>query len=104
VSEAAYLGDPFALQLLEETGTLLGRAIGNLVNLFDPELVVIGGGLSLAHPVFFESLKRTVEIQSLFLHRRPVAVRRAFFGGDSELVGAAALTVERVFGERVPIL
>jgi len=104
VSEAAYLGDPFALQLLEEAGTLLGRAIGNLVNLFDPELVVIGGGLSLAHPVFFESLKRTVEIQSLFLHRRPVAVRRAFFGGDSELVGAAALTVERVFGERVPIL
>lgn len=102
ISEAAYLGDTLALRILKETGELLGKAIGNLVNIFDPEMVIIGGGLSLAHPVFFETIAKTVQHQSLFLHRKPVEVRRAFFGGDSELVGAAALTVERIFGERVP--
>ncbi len=102
VSEAAYLGDELALRVFRETGELLGKAIGNLVNIFDPEMVIIGGGLSLAHPVLFETIAETTKRQSLFLHRRPVEVRQAFFGGDSELVGAAALTVERIFGERVP--
>lgn len=103
ISEAADLGDAFALRILRETGEILGRAIGNLVNILDPEMVIIGGGLSLAHPVFFETIAETVKQQSLLLHRNPVEVRRAFFGSDSELVGAAALTVERIFGERVPV-
>ncbi|MCX7730351.1 MAG: ROK family protein, partial [Candidatus Caldatribacterium sp.] len=102
ISEAAFLGDAVALRIFQETGELLGKAIGNLVNIFDPEMVILGGGLSLAHPIFFETIATTVKHYSLFLHREPVEVRRAFFGGDSELVGAAALTVERVFGERVP--
>lgn len=104
ISEAAYLGDTVALRIFRETGELLGRAIGNLVNIFDPEMVIIGGGLSLAHPVFFETIAQTVTHQSLFLRRKPVEVRKAFFGGDSELVGAAALTVERVFGEQALVL
>ncbi|MBC7216895.1 MAG: ROK family transcriptional regulator [Candidatus Caldatribacterium sp.] len=102
ITEAAHLGDALALRVFRETGELLGQAIGNLVSVFDPEMVIIGGGLSLAHPVFFETIAETVKHQSLFLHRKPVAVQRAFFGGDSELVGAAALTVERIFGARVP--
>lgn len=97
IDQAAYLGDFFALGLWKETGKILGRAIANLVNLLDPQIVVIGGGLSLAHPVFLESVAETVWEITASLHRRKVEIRRAFFGRDSGLVGAAALTVERIF-------
>ncbi|MGC8777144.1 MAG: ROK family transcriptional regulator [Candidatus Caldatribacteriaceae bacterium] len=97
IDQAAYLGDAFALRLWRETGAILGRAIANLVNLLDPEIVVIGGGLSLAHPVFLESVAAVIWETTTSLHRRKVEVRRAFFGRDSGLVGAAALTVERIF-------
>ncbi|MGQ9746725.1 MAG: ROK family transcriptional regulator [Candidatus Caldatribacteriaceae bacterium] len=97
IDEAARAGDLFALQLWQETGEILGRAIANLVNLLDPEVVVIGGGLSLAHPVFLDTLASVIWETTASLHRRRVEVRRAFFGRDSGLVGAAALTVERIF-------
>lgn len=97
IDQAARLGDTFALSLWKETGTILGRAIANLVNLLDPEVVVIGGGLSLAHPIFLETIASVVWKITAPLHRRKVEIRRAFFGRDSGLVGAAALVVERVF-------
>jgi len=97
IDQAARLGDGFALRLWEEAGQVLGRAIANLVNLLDPEIVVIGGGLSLAHPIFLQSVTATIWEITASLHRRKVEVRRAFFGRDSGLVGAAALTVERIF-------
>ncbi|MEN3185687.1 MAG: ROK family transcriptional regulator [Atribacterota bacterium] len=97
IDQAAYLGDFFALTLWKETGKILGRAVANLVNLLDPQVVVIGGGLSLAHPAFLESVAETVWEITASLHRRKVEIRRAFFGRDSGLVGAAALTVERIF-------
>lgn len=97
IDQAARLGDTFALNLWQETGAVLGRAIANLVNLLDPEVVVIGGGLSLAHPIFLETIASVVWETTASLHRRKVEVRKAFFGRDSGLVGAAALTVERIF-------
>jgi len=97
IDQAARLGDAFALDLWKETGAILGRAISNLVNLLDPEVVVIGGGLSLAHPIFIDTIASVVWETTASLHRRKVEIRRAFFGRDSGLVGAAALTVERIF-------
>ncbi len=97
IDKAARLGDPFALKLWQETGELLGRAIANLVNLLDPEIVVIGGGLSLAHPILLDTIAAVIWDTTASLHERKVEVRRAFFGRDSGLVGAAVLTIERIF-------
>lgn len=97
LSEAAYLGDPLALRIWQETGEILGQAIANLVNLFDPEVIVIGGGLSLAHPTFLETITRVVRETTVFLHPKKIEIRKAFFGKDSGLIGAAALTVEKIF-------
>jgi len=96
LSEAAYLGDSLALCIWQETGEILGQAIANLVNLFDPEVVVIGGGLSLAHPTFFETIAQVIRRTTSFLHPKEIEIRKAFFGKDSGLIGAAALTVEKI--------
>jgi len=101
VDLAARRGDPFALEIWKKTGELLGRAISNLVTLFDPEMVIIGGGLSLTHHAFFDVVSHTLELITMSLRTKRVQVKKAFFGKDSGLVGAAALIVENIFNSKV---
>jgi glucokinase len=89
VVERAKCGDELAREVLAEGARLLGRAVGGLVNLLDPELVVFGGGLvQLSEDLFWgpvaEHLRQEV--------RAPYAprVERAYLGTKAALVGAAA--------------
>lgn len=61
LSEAAARGDEYALKLYEEEGYYLGLGIANLFNLFDPEVIVLGGGVSKAKEFFHESLMKTLK-------------------------------------------
>ena len=60
VIEASRAGDKLANELLETAGRQLGRKISFLVNLLNPEVVVIGGGIEQAGAVFLDSVKRTL--------------------------------------------
>lgn len=60
LSEAAARGDAYALELYREEGYYLGLGIANLFNLFDPEVIVLGGGVSKAKEFFHESLMETL--------------------------------------------
>ena len=61
VALAAKEGDDIALQLLNEVGRYLGIAIASIINLLNPELIVIGGGVSKAGEFFFEEIKNIIK-------------------------------------------
>jgi glucokinase len=84
--------DPGALRVLHELGTWLGEAIGSFVAILDPEVVVIGGGVSAAGDLLLDS------IRSAYLEHLPakgfrpqLEIRVAEFVNDAGVVGAADL-------------
>ncbi len=60
IEEEALLGDPLSLHIYAQVSTWLGIGIANLVNIFNPEAIVFGGGLSRAHRLIFPVVKNTV--------------------------------------------
>lgn len=99
VTRAARAGDPVALRILAEVGRRLGQGIAGLVNVLDPELVVVGGGASEAGDLLLEPTRQAfAEAVEGSAHRPPVPIVPAALGNDAGAVGAADLAA-RLAGE-----
>ena len=90
VAEAARGGNPVALALLRREAALLGRGFANLLHLFSPELIVVGGGVSEAFDLMATDITRAMRASAMPAYR-DVPVRRAALGQDAGLFGAASL-------------
>jgi glucokinase len=92
----ARAGDPDARAIFEELGGILGVGISSLVNVFNPELVVVGGGLAAADDLLLEPARRTVAQRALRPHGGQVRVVPAHFREHAGVIGAAALAVDEI--------
>lgn len=97
VSLAAEQGDPLAREALARAGRYLGRAIADFLHLFNPQIVIIGGGVSRSGRYFLDPLRDSIAeyvISPEYLHG--LVVTTASLGDDAGLLGALALaqTVE----------
>lgn len=99
VVQAAQAGDPVARTALEEVGTYLGIGISNLVNAFNPEMVVVGGVLSLAGPFLVPIIEETVQTHALPQPRKALTITTSAHGVDACVMGAAALVLDEVLRE-----
>jgi glucokinase len=93
---AAREGNQEALEAVREIGRVLGAGIGSLVNIFNPEVVVIGGGFSQARDIFLEPALETMRVEALRPGRDLVRVVPALLGPDAGLVGAGFVGFEKV--------
>lgn len=100
VAEAAQQGDPAAIQVLERAGRALGAAMGSLVNLFDPEMIVIGGGVAVLGDLLMEPARRAMPTHCFIDMRRDITITYSSLGDDTGLYGAAALAFS-VSGDKV---
>lgn len=95
ISAAAEAGDALAAEVLETTGALLGQGLVSLVNIFDPERVVIGGGVAKAGERLLGPARRVVRERAMSVPGTRVEIVPAELGHDGALVGATLLAVER---------
>ncbi|MBQ4899712.1 ROK family transcriptional regulator [Paenibacillus sp. Marseille-P2973] len=93
IMKAAKQGDSAAVSLLNEIGSQLGVGLANLVNILNPELIVIGNRLSLAGELFEDAMLRTIESRSLSYHRKKTHVDFAKLGIRSTALGAASMPI-----------
>ncbi len=94
VAEALAAGDPDALEVLDRFGDWVARGLGSLINLLDPELIVLGGGLSVISEWFLDAVQAKVMAASLGGPFRPrVRVVAAALGPDAGALGAALLAL-----------
>lgn len=93
VGQAAKLGDPLALALVQETGYILGMGFVNLLHLFDVEAIVVGGSVSLMGNVLFDPVRETIQKFAMPPYRDRQLLMVAL-GDDGGLLGAAALASE----------
>lgn len=89
-------GDPDARALFAAVGRRLGQAIGNLVNVLDPERVIVGGGVARAGDLILVPCRETVPGLVLAAAARSVPVVTAELGSFAAAVGAAELIREKL--------
>jgi glucokinase len=87
-------GDPKAIEILDGMGRRLGAGIGSLVNVFDPELAVIGGGFAAAGDFLLRPAAEVMRREALSGERRRVRIVRAELGTAAGLIGAGLLGFE----------
>jgi glucokinase len=93
VAAAARKGDRTALAVWEEAVGYLGLGVANIINILNPERVVIGGGVAKAGAILFRPLRRVVAERALPDLSRSVDIVPAALGDDSGVVGAVRLAV-----------
>jgi glucokinase len=91
VTELAHDGDPAALEAIELIGTRLGVALASLTNIFNPQVIVIGGGVIAAGELLLAPARRVVAERALPPSRDEVRIVAARFGVEAGMIGAAAL-------------
>jgi glucokinase len=96
ITAAAEAGDPVALAAFADVGEWLGVGVANLVASFDPQIVVIGGGLSAAGDLLLEPARRALRESLVGAdHRTVPPVVRAALGPEAGAIGAADLARQR---------
>lgn len=88
VIAAARRGDLVSQQIVSEAGVHLGTALASLVNLFNPSMVVVGGGVAQIGDLLLEPIRQTVHQRSLLPASRSVRITSALLGRRSSAMGA----------------
>ena len=97
VALAAEHGDPVGVELLTEAGRLVGQMLAGVVNLVNPSLVVIGGGVAGAGDLLLATIRQTIYRRSLPLATRDLVVRRSTLDGRAGVIGAATMVADELF-------
>jgi glucokinase len=95
---AAREGNGAAIHAMSEIGRRLGAGIGSLINVFDPEIVVLGGGFSSALDLLLDSAREVVAEEALLPGRTSTRIVPAELGGDAGLIGAGLVGLEALEG------
>ena len=95
LSAMAGRGNAKAIKIWQETGKKIGVALTSVVNLLNPDCVVIGGGVAKAGKILFDSIGKTVKVRAMKTQRQHVKILKAKLGEDSGIIGAAILVKQR---------
>ena len=96
VAAAAERGDAIARAILERAGTVAGFGLVNLAHLFDPDLILIGGGVTNAGDLVLGPARAIFDAYAMPNYRRTCRIGLAALGDDVGLYGAAALVASRL--------
>ncbi|MCL0057106.1 ROK family protein [Dehalococcoidia bacterium] len=94
VVEAAGQGDVTAQAVMQKAGTSLGIAVVSLIHIFDPEVVIIGGGVSNAGELILNPIRQVITERAMPDFRNRARVVRSSLGDNSVIFGAVALALE----------
>jgi glucokinase len=90
-AQAARRGDVFSKKIWQETGAHLGTALAGLLNILNPEKIILGGGIAQNGGLLFRPLRAALNKKAFPIAARSVRVVPAKLGVDAGLIGAAAL-------------
>lgn len=92
-------GDARAISIRDELVEYVASALLNIINLLNPQLIVLGGLLNELSPILIDALQSSIPVQVLPLLRDTIRIQPAHFGADAGMIGAATVALDRfVFG------
>jgi glucokinase-like ROK family protein len=99
VVDCALHGNPLCRSALEEVGKDLGTGIADLANIFNPQMVVIGGAFSYAREVILPVLENTISSEALTAVKDELSVKFSEHGADACVLGAIAVVLDDILRE-----
>lgn len=103
IKQAADLGDRVAIDVFTEAGYAIGQGFAGLINIFNPEKIILGGPLSSAGYYLLPAIKDTVANHTMPEFAQQTEVVLSTFGPDASLIGAIAIVAEDVFAKPMSI-
>ena len=91
VGKAYAAGDPLAREILQETVDVIVPWLGNIVDLLDPDVLVMGGGVAAMLKPFFDDIKNRLPSWCVNPHASDIPLLMAHYGADAGIAGGAAL-------------
>ena len=91
IFDVAKEGDEFALKLVDYEAEYIALGMGNLLNILDPEIIVVGGGVALAGDILFNAINEKLKQYSLPSCLENLKIVQAQLGNDAGILGAAYL-------------
>jgi glucokinase-like ROK family protein len=101
IVDAARENDPIALEALQDVGGKLGIVVANLVNVFDPKMVILGGALTYARDFIQPEVEKMVKANALQLCQEDLVITYSMLDQDSAVMGAAGLVFRNIWEESV---
>ena len=100
VGQAAQTGDPACIEILSQSGRMIGHAVAMLANMLNPETIVLSGAIVQSSDILLASVREAVYGESHPLVTRDLPIMRSQMSSSAGLVGAAAMAVEELFAPR----
>jgi glucokinase-like ROK family protein len=96
VFQSAKEGDPLALRIFRKTAEYIGIGIATLIDLFNPQAIIVGGGVSRSGEEFLDQIRESVKTHVIQRHNNFVKIIPATFGADAAVMGSVSLILEKV--------
>jgi predicted NBD/HSP70 family sugar kinase len=103
IIQRARQGEKVAQQIFADVGTVLGIGIGNLVNIFNPERIILGWSLGQAYDLLIPTLEKSIRDNSLSDQMGRLEVVPFTNGADDCLLGCVALVMDEIIRERINV-
>lgn len=91
VTDAYHQGDKEAIRIVNEVAEWVGIGLSSVINLINPEVIIIGGGVALAGDILFNPIKKEIEKRALKIPRELVKIVPAQLGNDAGMIGSSTL-------------
>lgn len=99
ISDAMAQGDAFAAWVMRETGTWIGLGVASLINLLNPERIVLAGGMIAAGEALFAPIREVAAATAFDVPARRAKIVAAGLGANSGVIGAAGCALQRAEGK-----
>ena len=103
VIEAANQGDQFAINILSKVGINLGKGIAILIQLFNPELIILEGKFAEAQQFITTPIQQSINTYCMAQLREKTTIALSNLGEDSVLLGSVATVMESIFGQQIAV-
>lgn len=101
IFELSYQNSPVAVKVVKENAELVGIGLANLISIFAPEIIVVGGGMSEANDNYLAMIRQSAFANSLENCRSEVKIERALLGSSASLLGSAYWGMTRLAGKSI---
>jgi len=101
IFEMSYKKDPTAVKVVKENACLIGIGVANLISIFAPEIIVLGGGMAEAKENYLKMIRKSAFANSLENCRAEVKIERAHLGSRGALLGSAFYSLTRLAGKTI---
>lgn len=97
IGRLANYGDLTCVEIIKESGLYIGKVLAKVVNILNPSLIVIGGGVSKLGDVFIAAIREEVYRSAFPINTRDLNLQRSSLGDTAGIIGAASLAVNELF-------